>query len=339
MNVGITQAALNRATQTLKQRLTRLLVFFKREVFRIMLFRKSPVHRNGFGFRKTTFRLFGSVGKLRLRTIVKHLPRHANARQEHGFQKLGEVFAANKVVARNGMDLHDAREKLQNRNVERAAAQVKHQAPLVNRLTLRGLNRNGSHARSHRFFSRTRRRAAHAMRNCRRRGFVDNAAHLESCQFAGTFRGFTLQIVEICGHADNGLVHFAAQIHFGVFLQGAQHETGQFLGTKLHTIKLERAIGAHAALENACHAQGVQHAESARRFAHQNHAIFVDSHHRRREQLAQPIGNYLSTPIAETRDQAVCCSKINANQHAKTPTTKILFHSLPRQRSDKRPRA
>ena len=60
----------------------------------------------------------------------------------------------------------------------------------------------------------------------RRRGFVDDAQHLEAGNTSGIFGRVALAVVEVSGDRDHGLCDGLAQLGLGVLLQLLQHHCG-----------------------------------------------------------------------------------------------------------------
>ena len=84
--------------------------------------------------------------------------------------------------------------ELENRDVECAAAEVKHGYLLVLAVLVEAVGEG-----------------------CRG-GFVYDSAHGEACDFAGFLGGLTLGVVEVCGHGDDSFGYALAQVVFCGFL-------------------------------------------------------------------------------------------------------------------------
>ena len=118
---------------------------------------------------------------------------------------LVEVVAAQVRVAVGGLDLEDALADAQDRDVERAAAQVVDGDHLVLALLVQAVGQ--------------------------RRGgrLVDDAQHFEAGDLAGVLGGLALAVVEVGGHGDDRLGDLLAQLGLGVGLQLLQ-DHGRDLG-------------------------------------------------------------------------------------------------------------
>ena len=106
-------------------------------------------------------------------------------------------------VAVRGLHLEHAVADFQNRNIERAAAQVIDRDLLVLFLV-------------------------EPVGERRRGRFVDDAQHFEAGNAAGVFRGLTLRVVEVGGNGDDGLRDFLAETGFGVGLELGENHRGNF---------------------------------------------------------------------------------------------------------------
>ena len=116
-----------------------------------------------------------------------------------------EVFAAEERVAVRRLHLEDAVADLEDRDVERAAAEV------VDRDGLRFLL------------------LVEAVGERRRRRLVDDAQHLEAGDLAGVLGRLALGVVEVGGNGDDGLRDRLAELGFGGLLHLLQDEGGDLL--------------------------------------------------------------------------------------------------------------
>ena len=105
------------------------------------------------------------------------------------------VVAAELGVAVGGLDLEHAVADLEDRHVERAAAEVEHEDRLVGALLVEAVGERG------------------------RGGLVDDAQHLEAGDLARLLGGGALGVVEVRGHGDDGLGDGVAQVGLGVALE------------------------------------------------------------------------------------------------------------------------
>ena len=118
-------------------------------------------------------------------------------------QQVVDVVAAEVRVAVGGDDFEDAVVQLENRNVEGAAAEVVDRDDAVLLLVEAVGERCGGR-------------------------LVDQAQDFESGDAAGVFRGLTLRVVEICGDGDDRLRDRLSEKAFGVALELAKNQRGNF---------------------------------------------------------------------------------------------------------------
>ena len=137
---------------------------------------------------------------------------------------LVEVVAAQMVVARRGQHLNDVVADLDDRHVERAAAQVVHHH-LLRRAVVQAVGESCS------------------------RGLVDDAEHFEARDLAGVLRGLALRVVEVRGHRDDGLRHRGAQLLLGVVLQLLQYHGGDFLRRVVLAVDVDHRAAVLALLQ------------------------------------------------------------------------------------------
>ena len=125
-----------------------------------------------------------------------------------GFERLGhvvdqhvvEVVAAQVRVAVRGFHLEDAVAQLEDRDIERTAAQVIHGDLHVARLLIHTVSQR-----------------------CGRR-LVDDTAHLQACDLARLLRSLTLRVGEVGRNRDDGLRNLLAQIILGRLLHLLQDD-------------------------------------------------------------------------------------------------------------------
>ena len=143
------------------------------------------------------------------------------------------VVAAEVGVAVGGLHLEHAVADLEDRHVERAAAEVEHEDGLVAGALVEPVGQGG------------------------RRRLVDDAQHLEAGDLAGLLGGGALGVVEVGGHGDDGLGDGVAEVGLGVALQLLQHAGGDLLRGVLLAVDVDRPAGAHVALDGPDRAVGV----------------------------------------------------------------------------------
>ena len=140
-------------------------------------------------------------------------------------QALVEVVAAQPVVARRGQHLKHAVADLQDRHIERTAAQVVHQDLLVVLLV-------------------------QAVGQRRRRGLVDDAQHIQARNAAGVLGRLALAVGEVCRHRDDGLRDRLAEIRFRVLLELLQDHGRDLLRRIFLAVDTDFAVGTHVPLDD-----------------------------------------------------------------------------------------
>ena len=140
--------------------------------------------------------------------------------------------------------------------------------------------------------------------------------HLQAGNLPGVDRRLPLVFVEVGRNGDDGLRHRLAQERLGVLLDRLQHEARELLGRVGLAGQFDRPIAAHVTLEEACAAVGVHDAEFLRPAAHKQLAVEVDAHYRRREILAQGIGDQPRAVGRHVGRHRVGCSQIDADDRA-----------------------
>ena len=180
---------------------------------------------------------------------------------------LVEVVAAQTVVAGGGEHFLYAVAHLDDRNVERAAAEVVHHDLLVV------------------FF-------VDAVGERSRRGLVDDALYLKPGDLAGVLRGLPLRVSEIRGHRDHGLGHLAAEVGLGVVLQLGKDHRGNFLRGKGFVVDAHAVVAAHLALDAHYRAVRVRDGLALCHLAHHTLAGLAERHYGRRGARALGVGDH-----------------------------------------------
>lgn len=208
---------------------------------------EREVDMRGIERRKLLLRLAGRLGDaLHGRLVAPQVnPMLAlEGVQQVRSHALVEVVAAQMVVARRGQHLNDVVADLDDRHVERAAAQVVHHH-LLRRAVVQAVGESCS------------------------RGLVDDAQHVEACNAPGVLRGLALRIVEVRGHRDNRLRDILAKKRLGIAAQFAQDHGRQLLRRVGLAVDVGAPIAAHAALDRLDGAVGVHRRLAARDGSHQ----------------------------------------------------------------------
>ena len=219
-------------------------------------------------------------------------------------------------VAIRGEHLEHAVLDLQDRDVERAAAEVVHRDGAAVALVEPVRQRRGGR-------------------------LVDDAQHLEPGQPASVARRRALCVVEIGRHRDHRAIDLEIELtllakeFLGAMLQLAQHERGD-LGRRErapadvdahHTARLspdaerqQRGIAAdvldaaaHEALHRIHRARRRRQQPALRLASDEDRAVLVDRHDRRHEGVARRVTDHLRHTVAHVGDEAVGGAEIDAD--------------------------
>ena len=238
--------------------------------------------------------------------------------QRYGQQQVVDVVAAQVRVAVCGLHLEDAVAQFEDRNVERAAAQV--------------INGNGAHFR-----------AVQSVGQSGCGGLVDQPQHLQPGHAARVFGCLPLRIVEVGGHGNDGLRHRRAEEPLGVALELAQ-DVGRYLRRRefelaqtdarhfawLHVLgQPERKqlqlvlnlfeVPAHQPLHGVNDPLRRFDERLARRVAHGNRRLAapgrdgVQRHHRRHQVRAVHAGNHHRRIALHISNQGVGGSQVDSD--------------------------
>jgi hypothetical protein len=166
------------------------------------------------------------------------------------------VVAAQLRVAVGGLDLEDTLADLQQRHVERPAAQVEHEDRLVV-LLVEPVGQRG------------------------RGRLVDDAQHLETRDLPGLLGGLALRVVEVRGDGDDGLRDAVTQIGLGVPLELHQDLRRDLLRRPLLAVDVHGpGVVAHVTLDGPDGAVGVGDRLALRDLADQDLAVLREPHDR-----------------------------------------------------------
>ena len=261
---------------------------------------RNAVHRHDVGQvdlrrgrgRKLDLRLLGSL----LQTLQGHrILTQVDA--VLGLESLGhvvdqhvvEVVASQVRVAVGGLHLEDTVAQLQNRNIERTAAQVVHGDLHVVLLLVQTVSQRGG------------------------RRLVDDTAHLEARDLARLLRGLALRIGEIGRNGDDGLRDLLAQIVLGRLLHLLQNDGRDLLRRIEASVDIDarrvvvapddrigsaRDVGghlvvglAHETLDREDRALGIRNGLTLRRIADLALAVGGERHDRRGRAVSLRVGD------------------------------------------------
>jgi hypothetical protein len=168
-------------------------------------------------------------------------------------QRVAEILAAEPGIARRRAHLHDAFEAMQQRDIERAAAQIDHQQQLLLLIVADSISQ-------------------------RRSGRLgQQPAYIEPGKRARGLRRLALQIVEIGRNGDDRFLDRLAKIGLGISLERAEHQRGQLLRAEIALAERENAVRAHIALEDRSSARRMGGQPLARRQADQHLVIVANA--------------------------------------------------------------
>ena len=266
-------------------------------------------------------RAFGELGLGGGRGLLEPLQRHRVVPQVDRFapheivghdvdDPLVEVVAPEVGVARRGEYLKRAALDLEDRQIERAAAEVEdHDVAVAPLLDAVGQRRRG--------------------------GFVDDALHLEPGDLPGVAGGLALGVVEVGGDRDHRLTHRFAQVFFGQTLELTQDRGRDLLGGERFVSDRDLAVvlglagdrvgdelffaadfaaaAADETLDGVDRAFGVEHLLIAGGFADDRLAVVEERDHRGHELLAVGRADDLRTAVTVHRDDGVGGAEIDSD--------------------------
>ncbi|ELP44522.1 putative NAD-specific glutamate dehydrogenase [Mycobacterium avium subsp. paratuberculosis S5] len=145
------------------------------------------------------------------------------------------VVATELVVTAGGADLDHTLADLEQRNVERAAAEVEDQDGLLLLALVQAVGQRG------------------------RGRLVDDAQHVEAGDLAGFLGRLTLGVVEVRRYGDDRVGDVLTQIGLGVALELHQHAGADLLSGVFLAVDLDGPVGAHVPLDRTDGAVDVGH--------------------------------------------------------------------------------
>jgi hypothetical protein len=237
-------------------------------------------------------------------------------------EALVPVLAAEIGVAVGAAHLEHAVGDLEDRDVERPAAEVEHGDPPGSALVETDGERGGGR-------------------------LVQDPQHLEAGDPSRVLGGLALRVVEVGGNRDHGLLDRSAEEvrcrlahlrehhrrdllrrigtsadrHAHVAVQGRRDRERRDLGEALHFLAV--ALAADHALDRVQRIRGVGHRLPLRDLADQLLAGARERHHRGRRSRALGIGDHLGLAVLEQRNAGVRGSEVDADDfsHAPRPPT------------------
>ena len=145
------------------------------------------------------------------------------------------VVATEVVVTAGRLDLDHALGQLEQRDVERAAAEVEDEDGLLLGALVQAVGERG------------------------RGRLVDDPQHVEARDLAGLLGGLPLGVVEVRRHGDHRVGDALAEVGLGVALELHQHPRGDLLRGVLLAVDVDGPVRAHLALDRADRPVRVRH--------------------------------------------------------------------------------
>ena len=231
-------------------------------------------------------------------------------------QGLVVIVTPQSRVTACGQHLEHALCQAQDRNVKRATAQIEH-----------GVNAFAG--------------VVQPVGNGSRRGFVDQAQHVQPRQLRSVFGGLALGVVKVSGHGDDRAVQVVVEGVFGAVTQRGQNFGADFHGRlgALHRLDGQHAplvsaftggerIGQFAAVRNVVQApahQALDRSDGVDRIGGRRlHRIKTDlaalarheTHDGGQDHPAMVIGQALGHPVAHRGHQRMCGAQVDAYGNA-----------------------
>ena len=225
--------------------------------------------------------------------------------------RLVEVVAAEVVVAVRGLHLEDALAELEDRDVERPAAEIPHEDRLVGLL----LEAVGERSRGR---------------------LVDDPEDVEPGDLAGVLRRLALRVVEVGRDGDDRVGHRLAEVGLGVGLQLLEDHRGDLrrrvllaagldadvavralddlVRDDLHLLVDLRVLAPHEALDREDRVQGVRDLLAFRRRADEALAVTRERDDGRRGAPALGVRDHGGLPALQDRHARVRRAEIDADR-------------------------
>ena len=176
------------------------------------------------------------------------------------------VVAAQVRVAVGRLHLEHAVADLQDRHVERAAAEIPHEDRLAGLLV-------------------------EPVRQCGGRRLVDDAQDFEPRDLAGVLRRLPLRVVEVRGHGDDGFGDPLAEIRRSVVDELLQDHRADLLRRVVLAVDLDLMVRAHVPLDRGDRAVGVGDGLALRKLTDEPFAGLRERHDRRSRSRSFGVGD------------------------------------------------
>ena len=194
-----------------------------------------------------------------------------------------KIVSAEVVVAAGGEHLNHTVVDLNDRDIERAAAQIVDEHLLLVFIF-------------------------QSVRQCGRCRLIDDAADVQSGDCAGIAGRLTLGIVEIGRNRDDRLRDRLTEIVLCVLLEVREDHRGQLLRRKVAVSQADGLPRAHLALDGGNGQRGINGGLPAGGIAHQTLPVRTEADDGRRGPSALPVGDDGWFSALHNRDTAVGCT-------------------------------
>ncbi len=218
-----------------------------------------------------------------------------------------EIISAQVAVAVGCLDFKDTVSQIQDRHIEGTAPEVIDEEGVL--------------------FSILNLIEPIGQRRCS--GFIDDAEHIESRNFARVLRGLALTVREI-GRAGNDCIgNLLAQVGFRIGFQLLQNHCGDFLRGIALVINGHFIIAAHMALNGNDGAVRIGHSLALCQLSHQPFPRLGEAHHRRSQTGAFRIRNDNRLAAFHDGHHRICRPQINTNyfRHKNSLLQNLLYIS------------
>ena len=150
-----------------------------------------------------------------------------------------------------------------------------------------------------------------AIGNGRSGGFVDKSFDLEACKLRSLFGGLALIVIEVGRYTDDGFSYRFPQKRFGIFLEGTEHQRGEFGGSEGAFGEFDLMVCAHQPLERCYRAITVIDQTLPGGPADDDFPVFVQANNGWGEHLAEPVGDQFDPVLCPYPAGTVSGAQIN----------------------------
>ena len=196
------------------------------------------------------------------------------------------VVAAEPVVARGREDFEDSVADVEDRNVERSAAEVVDHYLVVALLKVDAVGEAG------------------------RRRLVDDAEHVEARDCSRVLRRLALCVGEVGRAGDYGFGYRGAEVFLSVLLELLQYHRGNLLRRVVLAVDGDGFVAAHRALDRYYGTVGVDYRLAFRELPYEYLSVLREGYDGRRRALSFGVRDYRYVVSFFYRYAAVSCSEV-----------------------------